>query len=722
MRTRLHQRTAFAIVSAAAATLVATATMASAATGAQVSAARAARMPDAAVAGCDVLLTRARRPRLPAAVAERRVHRRARHTPTGRRLNISSKVDPANVKGVHVNTAAQNQADGFSPGARHHDVRPGPEHRHVADRDRRRTSALSLARERADRAPRHRDQRRACPYFAELDAQTTDPAEATPPDPPRGRADRRPPLRGRAAHLVGTNGARHRAARDDEGRARRNAEARGHAARTSAGSSATTSATCSARPCRTRPGTSRSRARRASPGPALTMRTLAYKWLDTHHVVRPAARRDDDRLRARVHRDVGRPTATACATCTAPSRCRCSSATPPPLSGSRHRCRRQPEDQRHADVDGELHLRAAVDALRAAGPATPTLYGHGLLGDAGEVEGGSFSAGIAHDLMGCATDWVGMSGSDIGERRPEPAGHVDVRHPGRPHAPGIRELPVPRPPDQLVVGLRHRTPRSSPAASRASRPTTPTSWDTARAASWAARCRRSRPNGTARILGVPGMDYGGCSSTVRSTGTSSPPSSTSRTPTRSTNRSCCNSRSCSGTAARTRATPSTSPSHPYPGIPAKQIFIIENYGDHQVANVAAEMLARTIGAQNHQPAFNPSFFGAPPRLNVPVTPQWGLAKLDQTKPAPAGLVLWDYGTPTPPTTNLAPNGARSAHDPHGFGRGNALLLTQITTFLSDRRDPERMRRHGLPEQDAVAPKPGWDCGARPLVGATSFRV
>src|SRR6185437_6856521 len=62
--------------------------------------------------------------------------------------------------------------------------------------------------------------------------------------------------------------------------------------------------------------------------------------------------------------------------------------------------------------------------------------------------------------------------------------------------------------------------------------------------------------------------------------------------------------------------------HPYPGIPAKQVFIIENYGDHQVSNTAAEMLARTIGAHNHQPAFDPSFMGAAPRANIPVTPQW----------------------------------------------------------------------------------------------------
>ena len=123
-------------------------------------------------------------------------------------------------------------------------------------------------------------------------------------------------------------------------------------------------------------------------------------------------------------------------------------------------------------------------------------------------------------------------------------------------------------------------------------------------------------------------------------------------------------------------------SNPYPGIGAKQIFIIENYGDHQVANVAAEMLARTIGAHNHQPAFDAQFFGAAPRLNVPVTPQWGLSKLNQGKAAMAGLVLWDYGTPTPPTDNLAPNGPAFGQDPHGFGRGNSLLLTEITTFLS----------------------------------------
>src|SRR5262249_22535919 len=58
--------------------------------------------------------------------------------------------------------------------------------------------------------------------------------------------------------------------------------------------------------------------------------------------------------------------------------------------------------------------------------------------------------------------------------------------------------------------------------------------------------------------------------------------------------------------------------NPYAGTAAKQIFIIENYGDHQVANVSAEMLARTIGAKNHQPAFDAHFLGGTARANLPV--------------------------------------------------------------------------------------------------------
>ena len=41
-----------------------------------------------------------------------------------------------------------------------------------------------------------------------------------------------------------------------------------------------------------------------------------------------------------------------------------------------------------------------------------------------------------------------------------------------------------------------------------------------------------------------------------------------------------------------------------------------------------------------------------------------------------------YGTPTPPTDNRAPDGPEFGQDPHGFGRGNAALLDEITTLLT----------------------------------------
>src|SRR5262249_41482201 len=73
-------------------------------------------VPDAAITGCDVLMTAPAGHHcllpppndaltLPAG------------PPTGRRLNIAKKIAPANDKGVHINTAWLNKGDGFSPGS-----------------------------------------------------------------------------------------------------------------------------------------------------------------------------------------------------------------------------------------------------------------------------------------------------------------------------------------------------------------------------------------------------------------------------------------------------------------------------------------------------------------------------------------------------------------------------------------------------------------------------
>jgi hypothetical protein len=53
--------------------------------------------------------------------------------------------------------------------------------------------------------------------------------------------------------------------------------------------------------------------------------------------------------------------------------------------------------------DGDTWLR----------PATPTLYGHGLLGSKGEVGGGSTRRLREQNFMHCAIDWIGMASRDV---------------------------------------------------------------------------------------------------------------------------------------------------------------------------------------------------------------------------------------------------------------------------------------------------------------------
>jgi len=113
---------------------------------------------------------------------------------------------------------------------------------------------------------------------------------------------------------------------------------------------------------------------------------------------------------------------------------------------------------------------------------------------------------------------------------------------------------------------------------------------------------------------------------------------------------------------------------PYEGIEAKQVLLIEAFGDHQVANVSTEVLARTLGAAVHTPAI------AAGRSNDK-TPMWNIAPLDPSAPTKAILVLWDFGTPAPPPVNLPPSEPEYGRDPHGAGSDEPLVLQQALTFL-----------------------------------------
>jgi hypothetical protein len=113
---------------------------------------------------------------------------------------------------------------------------------------------------------------------------------------------------------------------------------------------------------------------------------------------------------------------------------------------------------------------------------------------------------------------------------------------------------------------------------------------------------------------------------------------------------------------------------PYRDTPAKQVMLYEAFGDHQVANVATEVLARTLGVELRAPALADG-------RSADVVPFWGIKTVSDLPDAGGNyLVVWDFGTPTPPTENV-PN--RAGDDPHGMGRDRIEVLSMVTTFLAD---------------------------------------
>ena len=75
----------------------------------------------------------------------------------------------------------------------------------------------------------------------------------------------------------------------------------------------------------------------------------------------------------------------------------------------------------------------------------PSLYGHGLLGDAFEVNSRNVrQLGNENGVLVCAPDWSGMSEEDVPNVARDPVGPLEVPEPRRSQPAGVRQLPLPR--------------------------------------------------------------------------------------------------------------------------------------------------------------------------------------------------------------------------------------------------------------------------------------
>ena len=314
---------------------------------------------------------------------------------------------------------------------------------------------------------------------------------------------------------------------------------------------------------------------------------------------------------------------------------------------------------------------ALANASATAVPARGSIYGHGLLGSYTEVTSGNVEAmANEHNFVFCATNWIGMCSEDV-------LNAAGILHDFS-RFPSLTDRLQQAMLDQLYLARLMIHPQgfvSDPAFQDASsNPVIDTSavfYDgNSQGGIFGGTVMALSQDITRGVLGVPGMNY-------------------SLLLTRSTdfatyaaimNPSYPNELQRPLLLALIqmlwdRSDPNGYAHHmttdPLPNTPQHKVLLHEAFGDHQVANIATENEARTIGASIHQPAIAPG-------RNSDVVPYYGIPGIPTSPFDGSALVVWDSGAAPPPLGNIAPS---TGSDPHSDPRNSVAGRTQKSDFL-----------------------------------------
>jgi hypothetical protein len=330
-------------------------------------------------------------------------------------------------------------------------------------------------------------------------------------------------------------------------------------------------------------------------------------------------------------------------------------------------------DGRPQQIPGNTMLANVVCVIPKTAPAgalRPSLYGHGLLGSGGEVTGDNVRAmANEHGFVFCATDWTGMSTPDVPNvltllqdlsRFPTLAdraqqGFVNFMYVGR--------WMLKRDWGELDVDQSNLFYDGNSQGGIMGGALTALAPDFERA-----------------VLGVPGMNYstllrrsvdfdlyahGNIEGVDTEAGLyDSYPNELERPLLLSLIQLLWDRAEANGYAHHITG-------DPLPGTPAHEVLMHVAFGDHQVANVTAEVEARTIGASVRWPALAPG-------RHTDVNPYFGIPQIAAFPFGGSAMVLWDTGIPAPPTTNTPP---REGKDPHGAPRNSPIARRQKSEFL-----------------------------------------
>lgn len=335
--------------------------------------------------------------------------------------------------------------------------------------------------------------------------------------------------------------------------------------------------------------------------------------------------------------------------------------------------------------------RTAIGSFEDEGtwvrPAVPTLYGHGLLGGKGEVGGSSTERLRELNLMHCAIDWIGMATRDVpstllillemgqfaslSDR--EQQGIINWHFMARllKHPEGLASDPAFQSADGRPVFSNERVVYDGNSQGGIlGGPVIATSTDVTRGS-----------------LGVPGMNY---STLLRRSVDFDPygtffyaayPNSFDQSFILSLVSNLWERGENTGYVNALRQ-PDTYDALGHP-TPDHQVLMHVAFGDHQVADVSAEVMNRSLRGSIHRP-------GVEQGRHSNINPYWGMPSAVDGESGSA-MVIWDIGpldndfndgTATSPTTNTPP---REGQDPHSDPRKEVSSAIQRYDFLIDER-------------------------------------
>jgi hypothetical protein len=350
--------------------------------------------------------------------------------------------------------------------------------------------------------------------------------------------------------------------------------------------------------------------------------------------------------------------------------------------GGRFTFNRKGLPQRHGSYSAGYVCEIPRAALDPAVPAKarPSLYGHGLLGSAEEIDAGNVEAmANEHNFVFCATDWAGFAEQDLGhivtvmsdfskfntvaDRMQQ--GFLNQMFLGRAliHSQGLSTNAAFQKNGQSVLDTRRLFFDGNSQGGIMGGALTALAPDFDRA-----------------VLGVPGMNYSTLLQRSVDFDEFAPiiyggyPNELERQLWLAQVQLLWDRGESNGYAQHIT-------SRPLPNTPKHTVLLHVAFGDHQVADFTAANMARTFGAPARRPVLDAG-------RSALRNPWYGLKTLKLPSRG-SGMVWWDVGpvrtvgtategTAAPPTANVPP---REGRDPHGGPRGEVSARVQKSEFL-----------------------------------------